>query len=71
MAMKIKYVSEWDGGSSVIMTPAQYDPEKNIVFDVEQVDIDGVNVLDREYVIINGEEREIEDQDNGTYTVIK
>ena len=69
----VEFVSIWDSGISVTTT-AMYDSETGLVFNVEEateIDADALDCCEREYVIIDGEEHDIEDNEDGTYTVIK
>jgi hypothetical protein len=43
------YVSVWDGGTE-IRTKCRFNTQTNIVSDIEQSDVGGVDILDREYV---------------------
>jgi hypothetical protein len=47
--VKVQYVSLWDGGTK-IRTSALFDPIRNVVFDVEATDGEGVNTLDEEFI---------------------
>ena len=49
--MKAKYVSVWDGGTS-ITTNCQYDPKTNVVSDIESSDVEGLDMLEDEYVVL-------------------
>lgn len=69
----VEFVSVWDNGITV-STQAMYDPETGLVFNVEEaseINTDALDVCEREYVIINGDDRDVEDNEDGTYTVIK
>ena len=67
----IIFVSVWDDGNSAIATQALYDPEMDIVFGIDAVDAPEVDNLVEQYVIINDQKYSIEDNEDGTYTVIK
>lgn len=55
MTVKSTYVSVWDGGTE-IRTSCQFDTIKNIVFDIEPVEDDGLDILEDEYIELpNGE----------------
>jgi hypothetical protein len=43
------YVSVWDGGTE-IRTACKYDPEANLVFDVEAADVGGLESLEDEFI---------------------
>jgi hypothetical protein len=59
--MKAKYVSVWDGGVE-IRTDCEYDPEIRNVTDIELSDVNGLEVLEREYIVLpDGTEIERED----------
>lgn len=52
--MQAIYVSEWDGGFQV-RSVCQYDPDKKVVTDIEDGELDdltleGLDSLDREFV---------------------
>lgn len=47
--MKAKYVSVWDGGTT-ITTNCKYDPKTNVVSDIETSDVEGLDMLDEEYI---------------------
>lgn len=47
------FTSVWDGGVAVT-TNCKVNLETREVFDIEPVDIDGVDTLDEEYVTIDG-----------------
>jgi hypothetical protein len=57
------FVSEWDDGVS-LSTRCVWDPENERVLEQETVDLDGVGSLERQYVIYEGEEFEVEDEDS-------
>jgi hypothetical protein len=59
--IKATYVSVWDGGIE-ISTECFYNPDTNDVTDIESSDVDGVEFLEREYIILpDGTEIERED----------
>ena len=47
--MKAKFVSVWDGGTTVT-TNCQYNPVTKVVSDIESSDVEGLDMLDEEYV---------------------
>lgn len=47
--MKAKYVSVWDGGTTVT-TNCQYNPQNKVVSDIESSDVEGLDMLEDEYV---------------------
>jgi hypothetical protein len=47
--MKATYISVWDGGIE-IATSCNFDPETKNITDVEMVDGDGLDILEREFV---------------------
>jgi hypothetical protein len=47
--MEAIYVSVWDGGTE-IRTKCDYDPTTKEVSDIEVADVNGLDVLDDEYV---------------------
>lgn len=49
--MKAKYVSVWDGGTTVT-TNCDYYPKINVVSDIESSNIEGLEVLDDEYILL-------------------
>jgi len=49
--MEAIYVSVWDGGTE-ISTKCNFDPQTKNVTDVESADVDGLDSLDREYIIL-------------------
>lgn len=49
--MKAKYVSVWDGGVEV-KSNCDYNPTNNEVSDIETIDIDGLDILDDEYILL-------------------
>lgn len=67
----ILFVSVWDDGDEGIISNAKYDEETGIVFNIDTVDAEGLDVLVKQYVIIDDEAYDIEDNGDGTYTVIK
>jgi hypothetical protein len=48
--MKAKYVSVWDGGT--ITTNCQYDQKTKVVSDIESSDVEGLDMLEDEYVLL-------------------
>ena len=55
------FVSVWDGGTKIISS-CKINTETNEVFDIESVDCD-VDILDREYIIIDGTEYDVYSED--------
>jgi hypothetical protein len=49
--MKAKYVSVWDGGITVT-TNCQYDQKTKVVSDIESSDVEGLDMLEDEYVLL-------------------
>lgn len=49
------FVSEWDGGTK-LATPCTVDVETKTIYNIGLIDMSSVCCLDREYVIIDGEE---------------
>jgi hypothetical protein len=49
--MKAKFVSVWDGGTT-ITTNCQYDTKTNVVSDIESSDVEGLDMLEDEYVLL-------------------
>lgn len=59
--MKATYVSVWDGGTEVA-TSCNFDPQTKNITDVEMVDGDGLDALEREFVRLpDGTEIDVED----------
>lgn len=53
--MKAKYISIWDGGVEV-KTSCDFDPETKIVSNIEVAEIEGLDMLEKEFVELeNGE----------------
>lgn len=53
------YVSVWDGGTE-ISTSCKYNKTTGDVTDIDSADVDGLDILDREYIVLEDGE-EIED----------
>lgn len=47
--MKAKYVSVWDGGTTVT-TKCEYDPQTNVVSDIGSAEVEGLEICEDEYV---------------------
>jgi hypothetical protein len=49
--IKATYISVWDGGTEIVTT-CDYDPQTNVISNVEVANVDGLNldVLDKEYL---------------------
>lgn len=54
--MKATFVSVWDGGIEVV-TNCNFDTHTRIVSDIEYSNVDGIEVLDDEYVILEDDTR--------------
>jgi hypothetical protein len=52
-SLNATFVSVWDGGTE-IRSNCHYDPTTNTVSNIEDVDVDGIEVLDKEYVEYGG-----------------
>ena len=48
---KATYVSVWDGGIEV-KTPCTYNGETKVVSDIEVAEIDGLDMLDDEFIVL-------------------
>jgi hypothetical protein len=48
--MKAKYVSVWDGGT--VTTNCQFNPVTKVVSDIESSDVEGLDMLEDEYVLL-------------------
>lgn len=72
MIKNATFVSEWDGGHATFKTDCKVDIDTGEVFDIEQVDVSGIdlNSLDYEGVIMDGTEYDVyfDDNDN-TYFI--
>lgn len=72
MIKNATFVSEWDGGYATFKTDCKVDIDTGEVFDIEQVDVSGIdlNSLDYEGVIMDGTEYDVyfDDNDN-TYFI--
>lgn len=68
---EVEFVSYWNDSEIAVTTKAKYNPDTGLVYDVEGADVDGLDTLDAEFAIIDGEEYCVEDNGDGTYTVIK
>lgn len=51
--MKALYYSVWDGGTEIV-TNCQFTPETMAVSDIDTADVDGLDILEEEYVICDG-----------------
>lgn len=49
--MKAIFVSVWDGGVE-LKSNCDYNPTNKEVSDIESIDIDGLDILDDEYVLL-------------------
>ncbi len=57
--MKAIYTSVWDGGVEITIE-CNYNPENGFVSDIESVDVDGLDILEREYITLeNGTELKV------------
>ena len=55
MIVKAAFISVWDGGTQII-SPCEVDTETKEIINIERVEVaNNVNVLDGEYVQIDGE----------------
>lgn len=54
-----RFISEWDGGIS-LGTRCVWDPEERKTTHIETVTLEGVDSLDRQYVIYDGMEIEVD-----------
>ena len=71
MVLACDFVSIWNGGEICKTTSAKYDSETNLIYDIEVTDdVDELDVLDREYAVIDGVPHCISDNDDGTYSVL-
>jgi len=55
MIKKAKFISVWDGGCKVI-TNCKVNMKTHNIFDIEKVDIEGLEILDAEYITIDGKD---------------
>lgn len=59
--MKATYISVWDGGVE-ISTSCEFDPETKNITDIKSADVNGLEVLEREYIVLpDGTEIDVED----------
>ncbi len=70
------FVSVWDGGSIEIESPAKYDPDLGLVYDVKMADLPGgvlnsLGILEKEYVRVDAKEYELVDNDDNTYSAVR
>ena len=75
MLKRITFVSVWSGDIA-IETEAMLDEDTGIVSDIEVVYIpdsllEELELLEREYVIIDGNEYDVERNDDDTYSVLR
>lgn len=56
MIKEARFTSVWDGESQEVSVACKVNMDTKEVFDIQTVDVTGVDVLDREYVTIDGEE---------------
>lgn len=61
----VPYVSVWDGGVEIGST-CTIDLTTGNILDIKQVDVDGVDVREREYIVLNDEEVDVLEDDEGT-----
>lgn len=64
MIKDAKYTSVWDGDYE-ITTECKVDTESKEVFDIHLVDVVGVEILEMEYVTIDGIDHDIYEEDDG------
>lgn len=72
MIKNATFVSEWDGGYATFKTDCKVNTDTSEVFDIEQVDVSGIdlNSLDYEGVIMDGTEYDVYfDDDDNTYFI--
>lgn len=55
---EVPYVSVWDGGVEIGST-CTIDLTTGNILDIKQVDVDGVDVCEREYIVLNDEEVDV------------
>lgn len=66
MIIDATYTSVWDGGIEVT-SKCKVNTEKKEVFDIEIVDVNGLEVLEKEYLAIDGKEYSVSwDRDENT-----
>lgn len=75
MSKQITFVSVWSEGIT-IETNAMLDEDADIVSDIEMAHIpdsflEELESLEREYVIIDGNEYDVERNDDGTYAILR
>lgn len=49
--MQAKFVSVWGGGTE-ITSNCEYNPQTKDVTDIDSVDVDGLDILDEQYVLL-------------------
>lgn len=66
------FVSEWDDGDAVFRTDCKVDMDTGHVFDIEQVDVSGIdlNSLDYECVEIDGCIFDVDIDDDNNYFIV-
>jgi hypothetical protein len=52
-SVSAQYISVWDGGTTV-RVPCRWSVSLQVAFEIESVDVDGLESLDREYVELGG-----------------
>lgn len=66
---KATYVSVWDDGL-IVSSDCKIELSTNRVFDIEEVDVDGLEILIDEYVLIDGVRYELTEGDNNDIFVV-
>lgn len=64
MIKEATFTSVWDGGIE-ITTNCKVNLETKEVFDIEKVDVDGLEILEEEYVTIDGKQHSVSNDKNG------
>lgn len=64
MIKNATFTSVWDNGIEVVSS-CKVDTETKRCFDIEVVNVNGLDVLDNEYVTIDGEDYPVYDDDMG------
>lgn len=60
MEKKATYTSVWDGGN-MVTSDCEVNTETKEVFNIETVNISGLEILEREFVTIDGIEYDVSD----------
>lgn len=64
MIKEATFTSVWDGGIE-ITSNCKVNLETKEVFNIEKVDVDGLENLEREYITFDGEEHSVSNDKNG------